>query len=198
MADTTRTFVALAVPGKLGEKLTHLQTLIAPEAPGARWEVPARFHVTLAFLGDVKHSDLNEVCKTISNAAEGFDPLELRVEGLGVFPDPQKPRTLWVGVIGPGLDSLVALQREVVEAARRAGYPPDDRFHPHTTLGRLKPGRGPSRDLTPLLNHYRKWSAGSFTATECITFASTLDPDGPTYTPLDRAPLGGRKAGSNG
>jgi 2'-5' RNA ligase len=199
MADTTRTFVALAVPGKLGKKLALLQTLIAPQMFGARWVDPAHFHVTLAFLGDVRHADLNEVCKEVSHTAAGFDALDLRLEGLGVFPNPTKPRTLWVGLTGPGLEPLVALQKELAASLASAGYPPDDsRFHPHTTLARLKPGRGPLRDLNPLLNHYRKWSAGSFTVQECVTFASTLNPDGPIYTPLDRAPLRGRNREASG
>jgi 2'-5' RNA ligase len=101
--------------------------------------------------------------------------------------------------MGPGVESLSALQKKVAQAVARAGYPPDDsRFHPHTTLGRVKSGRGPAPDLTPLLNHYRTWSAGSFTASECVTFASTLSPDGPVYAPLVRAPLEGRKTGRNG
>ncbi len=64
--------------------------------------------------------------------------------------------------------------------------------------GASKSGRGPAPDLTPLLNHYRTWAAGSFTASECVTFASTLTPDGPAYAPLGRAPLGGRKTGPDG
>jgi 2'-5' RNA ligase len=198
MAHTTRTFVAVPIPANLGEKLVRLQDLLAAEVSGARWVDRSHFHVTLAFLGDVPDADLNTVCTAVSDAAVGFEPLELRLAGLGVFPNPKKPGVLWVGLSGPGLDSLAALQREVADAVRRAGYPPDDRFHPHATLGRLKSGRGPARDLTPLLNHYRTWAAGSFTASECVTFASTLAPEGPVYAPLGRAPLEGRKTGRSG
>jgi RNA 2',3'-cyclic 3'-phosphodiesterase len=198
MAHTTRTFVAVPIPANLAEKLARLQGLLAAEVPGVRWVDRSQFHVTLAFLGDVPDADLNAVCTAVSNAAVGFEPLELRLEGLGVFPNPTKPGVLWVGLTGTGLDALAALQREVAEAVRRTGYPPDDRFHPHATLGRPKSGRGPTRDLTPLLNHYRTWAAGSFTASECITFASTLTPDGPVYAPLGRAPLEGRKTGRDG
>lgn len=194
MARTTRTFVAVVIPDNLGPKLARLQALLAPDVPGARWVDPAQFHVTLAFLGDVDDTDLNAVCKAVAEVASGFAPMELRLEGLGTFPDPRRPRNLWVGMTGPGVEPLGAFQKKLAAAVRRAGYPPDDKhFHPHVTLGRLKPGRGPSPDLTPQINHYRTWSAGSFEAPEAVTFASTLTPEGPVYAPLGRAPFRGGK-----
>jgi len=196
MSGTTRTFIAVAVPETLGKKLTRLQALLAPELPDTRWSSTPPFHLTLAFLGDVEHADLNDVCLASAAAAAAFEPFEVRLEGLGVFPKPTRPRVAWVGATGPGVAQLETLQKEVVKAVRSIGHPPDDdRFHPHVTLGRLKPGRGPSPDMTPLLKHYRTWAAGSFTVAEAVVFASTLTRDGPLYAPLGRAPLRGRKAG---
>jgi 2'-5' RNA ligase len=193
MPDTTRTFVALAVPDKLGEKLKRLQSLLAPEIPGTRWSETMPFHATLAFLGDVANTDLNDVCRTIAAATVGAEPLALRIEGPGVFPNPKRARVVWVGVTGAGIEGLGVLQKRIADAVAGAGYPVDDsRFHPHVTLGRMKPGRV-DRDLTPLLNHYRTWAAGGFTLDEIVAFASTLTPDGPIYTPLTRIPLGVRK-----
>jgi 2'-5' RNA ligase len=195
MARKTRTFVALDVAEAQGQKLAHLQELLAPDLAGLRLTTRP-FHLTLAFLGDVDDTALNDVCRAAATAAAGFAPFELRLEGLGVFPNPARPRTLWVGLTGPGLEPLAALQKEVARAVAGAGYPPDDdRFHPHVTLGRLKPGRGPGPDANPLLKHYRGWSAGSFRVAEAVTYASTLTPDGPLYAPLGTAPLLGRKDG---
>jgi 2'-5' RNA ligase len=195
MPQKTRTFVALSVAEAQGEKLAHLQELLVPEIPGLRL-TPRPFHLTLAFLGDVEDTELNAVCRAVADAAVEFSPFELRLEALGVFPNPTRPRTLWVGLTGPGLEPLAALQKAVARAVARAGYPPDDnRFHPHVTLGRLKPGRGPGPDVNPLLKHYQGWSAGSFRVAEAVTFASTLTPDGPLYAPLGTAPLLGRKDG---
>ena len=202
MPSTTRTFVAIAVPDKLGEKLTRLQSLLAPEVPDVRWSVITPFHVTLAFLGDVAHTDLNAVCRAVADASADFGPLPLRLEGLGVFPNPTRARVFWVGVTGAGLAALEEFQRRLLVSVRSAGYPADEeRFQPHVTLGRLKTGRGapkgPGRDVSPLLKHYRTWAAGGFTANEVVTYASTLTPDGPVYAPLAKAPLAGRKRSPN-
>ncbi len=196
MADTTRTFLALAIPDDRVAKLGRLQSLIAPEMPGTRWVDPTRFHATLAFLGDVPHADLGRVCRAVAVACADRGPLDLRLEGLGVFPDIERPRVAWVGLTGPDIEELGALRAAVVEAVGRAGYPPDDpRFHPHVTLGRLQVRRGAPAPagLDALLRHYHLWSAGSFRVVEVVTYSSTLNPEGPLYTPIARAPLGGGK-----
>jgi 2'-5' RNA ligase len=195
MPKTTRTFIAVAVPDALGQKLIRLQTLLAPDLPGVRWTAALPFHLTLAFLGDVADTDLNKVCRATAAAAATVESFELRLEGLGAFPNAARPRVVWVGATGPGLDPLATLQKETARVVRAAGYPPDDdRFHPHVTLGRIKPGRGPALDLTAQVKHYQTWSPGQFKVEEAVVFASTLSPEGPTYTPLGRAPLQGRKA----
>ena len=146
--------------------------------------------MTLAFLGDVADVDLKPVCEAVAEAAADFEPFELRLEGLGVFPDPAKARVAWVGLAGPGLSALAELRDRVARAATSTlSLPVDARFSPHITLGRLKVDRRNPLDLSPLLKHYRTWSAGSFHVTEVITFASTLTPDGPVYARLGTAPL---------
>jgi 2'-5' RNA ligase len=197
LPQTTRTFVAVPVPGKLGEKLAHLQALLAEGCPGVSWVEPAHFHLTLAFLGDVDNVDLDAVCRAAVGATADFGPLDLRLEGLGAFPSPEKPRVFWVGLTGPDLARLADLQRAVAAAVKAAGYPPDDRFHPHVTLGRRKHGKGPSLDTMPLMRHYQRWAAGTMRVAEVVVFSSTLSPAGPRYDPLTRAVLeAGGPAGS--
>ena len=109
----------------------------------------SRFTSTLAFLGDVRNRDLNEICQAVAAAAEPFEPFELQLEGLGAFPSLARPRVLWAGVTAPDLKPLLDLREAVVARRREAGYRPDDqRFHPHVTLGRIKPDRGGRGDLT--------------------------------------------------
>ena len=186
---TTRTFIALPLPGAVRSKLEALQTSLAPAVEGARWVGPEAFHLTLAFLGDVADPDLNAVCLAVAGSVRNLPRFSLEVRGLGAFPDAGRPRVLWAGIEGD-LDALAAVRRAAFDAATLAGYrPADERFHPHVTLARLKPGRGASADLGPLIERRRAWRAGAFPADTVITFASTTTPDGPAYASLGRAPL---------
>jgi 2'-5' RNA ligase len=193
MSDYTRTFVAIAIPEPLGRKLAACQTQLAPLAPGFRWTSTQPFHATLAFLGDVSNSDLSLVCDSIAASVGGFRPIELALEGLGAFPSSGRPRVIWAGLTTTtaAAGRLDELQKAVIKAVARAGYRPDDdhRFHPHITLGRIKGGRARPSDLTAVLERHKHLIAGTFTATEVVTFSSTPGPAGPIYTALGRAPL---------
>ncbi len=189
MPRTTRTFIALPLPAAVRSRLDALQQALAPAVEGARWVGPEALHLTLAFLGDVADPDLNAVCLAVAESVRKQPRFSLEVRGLGAFPDAGRPRILWAGIEGD-LDRLASVQRAASDAATRAGYrPADERFHPHITLARLKPGRGPATDLGPLIERHRAWRGGVFSADTVITYASTTTPDGPAYAPLGRAPL---------
>jgi 2'-5' RNA ligase len=189
MPRTTRTFIALPVPGAVRTKLEALQRSLAQGTEEARWVGPDAFHLTLAFLGDVADPDLNTVCLAVAESVRKQPRFSLQVRGLGAFPDAGRPRVLWAGIDGD-LEALASVQRAAFDAATRAGYrPADERFHPHVTLARLKPGRGSATDLGPLIERHRAWKTAAFPADTVITYASTATPDGPAYAPLGRAPL---------
>ena len=201
MPETTRTFLAVAVPDALVTRLERLQRQLGEELPGTRWVATKPFHVTLAFLGDVDNADLHALCRATAEAAEGVGRFELRLEGLGVFPDVRRPRVIWTGLTGPGVETLRDLQATLAETTARQRYPTDGKpFHPHVTLGRFKPGRSEdparTRALNHMIGHYKTWHAGPFAVTEAVVFASSQTDDGAAYVPLGRAPLRGRKPGA--
>jgi 2'-5' RNA ligase len=196
MPRTTRTFVAIAIPAPLGEKLTRLQARLSSGIPDVRWTSILPFHATLSFLGDVADTELNRVCTAVDAAVVPFEPFEVSVEGVGAFPSPSRPRVIWAGLRVPDGSPLFELQRAIVRVLSRIGHRPEDqRFTPHTTLGRIKSERRGirPRDLTKLLEPCQSWSAGRFTVTDVTTFASALTPEGPDYVPLARALLSGKK-----
>jgi 2'-5' RNA ligase len=201
MAQTTRTFLAIDVPSNLADRMTKLQHKLAPLAPDFRWVDAIPFHLTLAFLGDVPFAELNEICEVARQAARACKRFEVQVAGLGAFPKPERPRVVWAGFAGPGLEPLAALHGEIVSGLRRIGRPPEDaRFTPHVTLGRLKPGAGrgktpsPAPDLSAIVSDHRQWSPGALTVGEVVAYSSTITPEGPTYAALARAPLASAKA----
>lgn len=192
MAQTTRTFIAVPMPDAVGERLEKLQNRLRPKLPSIRWNDVKPFHLTLAFLGDVPYVDLNPICEAVARAARTVRRFELEVTGLGVFPNPAKPRVLWAGLSGAGLESLNALREAVVNGVTEVGHRPEDnRFTPHVTLGRIKPGGGKSlgAELPALLEANHEWSGGSFTVGEAVAYSSTLTPEGPAYAVLARGPL---------
>jgi 2'-5' RNA ligase len=185
MASSSRLFVAFTIPEVQKTRLGRLQSLIAPEIPNANWLTPEMFHVTLAFLGDVPDIDLNGVCLAVAAACKPFQRFTVNLQSLGAFPDPTRPRVAWVGLTGPGIETLGRLQHSIVEALTEAGYPPEDnRFTPHLTLGYIKSKKGQELDISPQVAHFQQWSAGNFAVNGVTTFASTVTPEGRAYLPM--------------
>ncbi len=191
---STRTFIALAIPEAQSEKLTRLQSLLAPEIASIRWSVIPPFHITLAFLGDVGDTDLNTVCQAVRTTASSFAPFDLRLQGVGAFPEPSRARTLWAGLAGPDLTPLLSLQSAISQAVAEAGYPTGETsFTPHVTLGRLQKGQKIPPDISAQAKHFRSWGTSLFKVSEVTTFASAFTREGALYAPLSTAPLTRRK-----
>jgi 2'-5' RNA ligase len=138
-------------------------------------------HLTLRFLGDTPLDRLPAIRQAMDAAAMNSQPFEVRLDGLGCFPNHSRPRVIWVGLAAAGGgDSapLLALKTALDEALTPLGWPPEDKpFRAHLTLGRVKDERGIqgvewTADVPPL--------AVAVTAIHLIE--SQLRPDGPVYT----------------
>lgn len=204
MPDSNRTFIGIAVPDLLGPRLQRLQRGLAETLPTARWAETPPFHLTLAFLGDVPHADLSNVCRAVADAAAPFAAFELTLSGIGAFPDVTRARVMWTGVEGPGLQTLRELQAAVAAAVDAVGYPAEGPppFHAHVTLARFQTGarkgvKVPPPDLTSVVRRRESWSAGPFVAGEVVTFASSHGREGQRYDRLAHVTLKSRKGREN-
>jgi 2'-5' RNA ligase len=85
---------------------------------------------------------------------------------------------------------LESLQEKVELACVHAGFPAEERpFQPHLTLGRVR-GR---TNLQPLIDYIKIGSTTehAFVAKEFNVYQSTLRPQGPLYTVLEKIELKG-------
>jgi RNA 2',3'-cyclic 3'-phosphodiesterase len=92
-----------------------------------------------------------------------------------------------------GRGALQAVQTQVTEALREAGYALDERqYHPHVSLGRLRPPllRGQAAAIAAALRACQWSGAGGFLAASICLLRSDLFPDGARYTVLAEAALG--------
>jgi 2'-5' RNA ligase len=184
-----RTFIAVNVAPAVAMRLARLIAEMQMGEAKIKWVAENNMHITLQFLGDVEPTLIPEISQAVEQAAGEVEPFEMVCAGLGAFPDRRRPRSLWIGV-EKGAEPMCDLQRGVEKALKKLGFRPEARkFHPHLTLGRVK--RSEPHEIAALFEGREQFIAGATAVDEVVLYSSQLERDGPVYTVLATAPLGG-------
>jgi 2'-5' RNA ligase len=185
-----RTFIAIDVGKPIRDRIIALQETLARSGAQVKWVEPENLHLTLLFLGEVDERDVPPVCQAVSDAAAKQSAFTMTVESAGCFPNPRRPRVLWVG-ISAGSQEVCALHDALEQPLLDLGcYRREDRkYTPHITLGRIRTDPG-SDQLAAALAKQAAWKGGDTTIREVHVMSSELSSEGPLYTVLSRAKLG--------
>jgi 2'-5' RNA ligase len=189
-----RSFVAIKIPDETRAALAALQQEIKARTPpkSVRWTRPESIHLTLQFLGDVAPGKVEAIADALRAVCIAHSPFTFQVRDLGVFPNPHRPRVVWVGVAEPS-GVLIALQKQVTRALVPLGFEPERRaFKPHLTLGRASrhAGRRDLAEVGDLIAGSEIGSLGQVDVDHIILMKSDLRPSGAVYTPLAVLSLG--------
>src|SRR4051794_14103514 len=159
------------------QEIAVLLDRLRPNLPKLRALAPETIHLTLRFLGETTAEQVAVMTPHLAAAAAACPAQDVRIHGLGTFPERGAPKVLWLGL--DLAESLLALQRACEEAAVGAGFAAEPRpFRAHLTLGRWRDRvRGPDLPAADL-GHARVESL--------VLFESELRPQGAVHTPLAR------------
>jgi RNA 2',3'-cyclic 3'-phosphodiesterase len=133
-----RLFVAVEIPQ---EVKTTLEGFLKPLRATAKlsWSRVDNLHITTQFIGEWPEARLDEIQRALAGVpARGA--IDIRVMGIGWFPNERRPRVLWAGIEGnDGGDGLRALAGDTREALTKIGVKVEERaFTPHLTLARIR------------------------------------------------------------
>lgn len=185
-----RTFFCLELDRPTRARLEGVAHELRRTSARVRWVRPELWHVTLKFLGEVSPEETARLRALAREAAGGISPFALELDTLGTFPEPARPRVIWVGSRVPP-PALLELHRRLDRALSALDFPSERRYNPHVTLGRVR-----ERDPLALQDLQRRLATvtvppASVPVREVVLMESRLRPEGPTYWPLCRVGLGG-------
>ena len=132
-----RLFVGITPPAEALAHAAGAVDRIASTTPDMRWVPRERWHVTLAFLGEVDPDRITGLRARLDDVAASHTPLRgLRLVGAGTFRG-----VLWLGVQPAGRHSPAdRLARAVQREVRAAGVPVERRpWRAHLTIARWRP-----------------------------------------------------------
>lgn len=189
VSDTVlRLFLALPLHEAFLPEVTQTVEILRSRIDGVKWTDPRQFHLTVHFFGDTPASRVGVIEQAMGRILSRFVPMNIRLTGLGGFPDLKRPRVIWLGV-DEGTGALSELQKAVQEDVERLGLDPEARpFQPHATLGRLK-GLPAGASICEGLREIKlPVPTVTRTVSRVVLYQSRLFPSGPRYEILKDFP----------
>lgn len=142
-----RIFIAAAFDSCTKEKISDFYDELRKAGVIGHFTPANNLHLTLKFLGEVEHEQIDPIKAALDSAARGFHAFDLKSEKCGYF-NSRGEKTIWLGMNAECLSSLAeAVDIEV----SRLGFECERRsFTPHVTLARRASYDGRIQDLPAL------------------------------------------------
>jgi len=182
MAEAIRSFIAFDINNEsILQRMKDFQTQLAKVGADLKLVEPENIHVTLRFLGNITPATAEKIFEGMKKLQ--FVPFDVKIHGVGAFPDLRYPRVLWAGIT-QGSDELRGIFGQLEPRLRSLGFAADPKgFSPHLTVARVKSGRNKA-DLAKIMVENADYDFGIMKA-QCIKLKrSDLTPRGPIYSTL--------------
>jgi 2'-5' RNA ligase len=183
-----RAFVAIEIDEATRQKLVSVQERLRATGAQLKLVEPPNIHITMKFLGEVPDDRIAPISEALERAAAGTKQFDVRVRGIGVFPNLNYIRVVWAGV-SDGRDEVTALQQKIERELRPLGFRPEMDFVPHLTIARVKTAKAKER-LAAFVGEMSDTEFGISRAQAVELKQSTLTQKGPVYSTLAKIELG--------
>ena len=189
LSDKIRAFVALRMSAEVESEIVGFVDPLRELHSGVRWVRSQNLHLTLRFLGDaVDRNLLLPLDHTLNQITGQTSPFMLRVRGTGAFPNFDRPRIIWIGLVS---EQLTRLAQQIEDAAVQAGFVPEGRpYTPHLTIGRVRDLHGWQR-IRHVLCESPNQDFGAVLISELILYRSILGGKAAQYQALAHYQLTG-------
>ena len=182
MSEVIRCFLAFDIENdEVLRKVVSIQQLLIKTGATLKIVKPENIHITMRFLGNISSNSITK----ISNRLQVIDFVSFFAElnGIGVFPNINRPRVVWVG-INKGSKELMNIFDQIEPILQKLGFRPDFKgFSPHLTIARVKSPKNKAQ----LINFVKNNSVHNIGAIKIKSLKlkrSVLSPIGPIYTTI--------------
>jgi len=188
MSESIRSFIAVKLNDEAHKAVTQAQTCLKQTGCDVKWVAPNNIHLTLKFLGQVPLDKIDTVKGVLNHCLQSTESIETVLTGLGVFPRPQRPRVIWVGL--EDKERKIQQLADLIETSlNKIGFPKEDRaFKSHITIGRVRSLKN-VKQLTQTMGKYPLPLGIKQTIEQITFFKSTLTSTGPIYEVLSETKL---------
>jgi 2'-5' RNA ligase len=170
-----RAFLGIPVPEDLKARIMSVQKRFS--GFDIKFVEPENLHFNLKFFGEINDEKVAELKNILNDVCRNFKPFEIKMAGLGAFPNKEYIRVVWIGV-KDGYNEMISLADSIQSSIKSFNFENDERFVPHLTLGRVRSGRN-KEEIANILEE--NIEIGNMKVDRIVLFQSKLNPDGPKY-----------------
>ncbi|HEY9085966.1 MAG TPA: RNA 2',3'-cyclic phosphodiesterase [Candidatus Tyrphobacter sp.] len=132
-----RLFIGIELDDETRQRCAAVSERLRASSPNLRLVEPENYHLTLAFLGNVKAEWMAEIERALDATASRHRQFPVTLNRLGAFPHERKPRVIFVGSRGAD-PAYRALAAGVSAECKRLAFQVEDKDDiPHVTLARV-------------------------------------------------------------
>ena len=125
MNDLVRAFLSVDIDDQsLLTNIKQIQQRLDPLAAKMKLVEINNIHFTLRFFGDTKLDKISQIRERLEKIE--IEPFEIRVAGVGAFPNKRRPRVIWIGVSERG-QQVSNLKLEIDSLLQDIGYQAEKR-----------------------------------------------------------------------
>ncbi|MGB9740889.1 MAG: RNA 2',3'-cyclic phosphodiesterase [Candidatus Bathyarchaeia archaeon] len=182
MPEAIRSFIAFDIEDEsILKRIGDVQNLLLKTGADLKIVEPKNIHITIRFLGNITSSMVEKIGVELKRVQ--FTPFDVKINGIGAFPDLHYPRVLWAGIT-EGATQLKEIFSQIEPRLRSLGFTPDPKgFSPHLTIARVKSGKNKS-ELVKCVSQNVNYEFGIVRAACLRLKRSDLTPKGPVYSTL--------------
>ncbi len=182
MNAVVRVFLSIDIEERaLLSRILQIQQKLNPQGAKMKLVEPDNIHFTIRFFGDTPIARINQIQDCLKEIK--ITPFEIKIVGVGAFPNKRKPRVIWIGV-SDNSQLIIDLKLRIDNLLREIGYEVEKtKFTPHATIARVRSIKDASQifsNLEELANE----PVGNMTVKSISMKKSTLTSSGPIYDTL--------------
>jgi 2'-5' RNA ligase len=170
--------------------MARVQASVGDGRAKIRWVRVEGLHLTLRFLGQTPRERVPTLQRMLDTLGATTAPFDVTIARAGAFPNPSRPRTLWLG-IEHGAEELATLAGDLEAGVAADGQALGTKpFAPHLTIARTDGLRAAAAAAAALRDAAEALEA-TFTADRVVLFQSHLGRGPASYEALHEAALSG-------
>ncbi len=175
-----RVFIGIPVDRPVQHQINELLVPISSSHKGIRWVPEQNRHLTLAFLGDIAASVVENLVRSMAQTYQGVPGFQTGYATLVRFPGGSGNI---IALVLKTDEALASLSRTTQQMVSENGLVPERKpFRPHITLGRI-------RDASLFNIKLSQKTNINLTVKKITLYQSTLTPSGSIYLALKQIEL---------